>query len=122
MRDRGSSTVEFALVLPLILLAALAIVQVALLGRDALAVANAAREGAREAAVSTEEERVVSAALRAGLPADRTEVRVVRGGGQGDPVTVRVAYRSPLAVPFVEWLFPEEVRLEAEATMRQEAP
>ncbi len=121
MRERGSSAVEFALVLPLALFAALAVVQVALLAKDRLVVVQAAREGAREATVTTDEERVRQAVLRGGgLPADRTEVTVERAGGTGDPVTVGVRYRSPLVVPFVEWLFPDEVTLGAASTMRQE--
>ena len=117
----GSAAVELALVLPLALIAALALLQVGLLGTDALAVSQAAREGAREAAVTSDEERVEEAALRGGsLPEDRTEVEVDRHGTVGDPVTVRVRYRAPLVVPFVEWLFPGEVELSSEATMRQE--
>lgn len=119
---RGSAAVELALVLPLALIAALAIVQVGLLSKDALLVAQAAREGAREATVTLDEARVRDAALRGGaLPADRTEVSVQRTGSVGDPVTVRVSYRAPLVVPFVEWLFPQQVELVAATTMRQEA-
>jgi Flp pilus assembly protein TadG len=119
---RGSAAVELALVLPLALLAALALVQVGVLGKDALVVVQAAREGAREAAVTTDDARVREAALRGGnLPEDRTEIEVARAGTAGEPVTVRVEYRAPLLVPFVEWLFPDEVRLSASATMRQEA-
>ncbi len=122
MNDRGSSTVELALVLPLALLAALAVVQVGLLAKDALIVGQAAREGAREAAVTTDDVRARDAALRGGgLPPERTEVDVVRAGSVGDPVTVTVRYRAPLLVPFVEWLFPDEVELRSSATMRQEA-
>jgi TadE-like protein len=122
VRDRGSSTVELALVLPLALLAALAVLQVGLLAKDALVVGQAAREGAREAAVTVDEARVREAALRGGgLPADRADVDVSRSGSLGDPVTVTVRYRAPLVVPFVEWLFPDEVELLATATMRQEA-
>jgi hypothetical protein len=100
----------------------LALVQVGLLAKDALVVQQAAREGAREAAVSTDDGRAREAALRAGnLPDDRTRVEVTRAGTIGDPVTVRVEYRAPLVVPFVEWLFPDEVALESLATMRQEA-
>jgi hypothetical protein len=118
---RGSATVELALVLPLALLAALALVQVGLLAKDSLAVTNAAREGAREAAVSTDEARVRETVLRAGgLSPERTLVAVERLGGMGDPVTVTVRYRSPLVVPFVEWLFPHEATIESAATMRQE--
>ena len=120
-RDGGSATVELALVLPLALFAALALVQVGLLAKDSLKVANSAREGAREAAVSTDNARVRAAALRGGdLPEDRSVVAVERSGGLGAPVTVTVTYRSSLVVPFVEWLFPEEVTIRSTASMRQE--
>ena len=120
-RERGSAAVELALVLPLALLAALALVQVGLISRDSGVVALAAREGSREAAVTTDDESVRRAALRSGgLSEERTEVTVERSGSVGDPVTVRVSYRAPLVVPFVEWLFPDQVQLVSRATMRQE--
>lgn len=100
---------------------ALALVQVGLVAKDALVLQQAAREGAREAAVTTDDERVRDAALRAsGFPEDRTEVSVSRTGSAGDPVMVVVRYRAPLVVPFVDWLFPAEATLTATATMRQE--
>jgi len=120
--QRGSAAVELALVLPLALLVALALVQVGLLGKDALLVEQAAREGAREAAVTVQDERAREAALRAGdLAPERTDVEIERAGSVGDPVTVRVHYRSPMVVPFVDWLLPEEVTLTSAVTMRQEA-
>jgi hypothetical protein len=120
-REAGSAAVELALVLPLALFAALALVQVGLLAKDSLAVANSAREGAREAAVSTDDARVREAALRGGDLSDgRTVVGVERSGGIGAPVTVTVRYRSSLVVPFIEWMFPDEVTLLSTATMRQE--
>lgn len=120
--QRGSAALELGLVLPLALVAALALVQVGLIARDAAVVGVAAREGSREAVVNTDDESVREAALRSGgLPDERTEVTVERSGSVGDPVTVRVRYRAPLIVPFVEWLFPEEVELASQATMRQEA-
>jgi hypothetical protein len=109
------------MVLPLALTAALALLQVGLLAKDALLAEQAAREGAREAAVSTDADRVREAALRgSSFSEERTEIDIDRVGTAGDPVTVRVRYRSPLVVPFVEWLFPAEVEVEADATMRQE--
>ena len=118
----GSAAVELALVLPLALTVALALIQVGLVSKDTLLVAQAAREGAREAAVSMDEARVRDAALLGGgsLAEDRTEVQVDRAGTVGDPVTVRVRYRAPMVVPFLDWLLPNEVEIEAEATMRQE--
>lgn len=120
-RGRGSAAVELALVLPLALWLALALIQVGLIAKDALVVVQAAREGAREATVTSDEDRVRQAVLRGGsLPDDRTSVQVHRGGTVGDPVTVSVGFRAPLLVPFVEWLFPDEVFVRASATMRQE--
>jgi hypothetical protein len=117
----GSAAVELALVLPLALLFALALVQVGLVAKDAVVVVQAAREGAREAAVTIDDERVRQAALRGGgLPPDRTDVSIEREGQVGQPVTVRVTYHAPMVVPFVEWLFPDEVAVSSAATMRQE--
>jgi Flp pilus assembly protein TadG len=117
----GSAAVELALVLPLALLLALALVQVGLLAKDSLVVVQAAREGAREATVSSDGERVRQAALRGGgLAQERTSVEIRRGEGAGDPVTVSISYQAPMVVPFVAWLFPEEVTVRAAATMRQE--
>lgn len=45
--ERGTAAVEFALVLPLLLMLTLALVQVGLLARDRLLVEAAARAGAR---------------------------------------------------------------------------
>ena len=50
-RERGQATVEFALVLPLILFGLMAILQVGLVVRDQVAVVHAAREAARAASV-----------------------------------------------------------------------
>lgn len=120
-RERGSAALELALVLPLALMAALALVQVGLLSRDASVVALAAREGSREAAVNLDDGAVREAALRSGLAEERTDVDVKRSGSVGDPVTVSVLYRAALVVPYVDWLFPGEVELAAEVSMRQEA-
>jgi len=46
-RERGQSTVEFALLIPLVLVAILAVIQVALIAYAQLAVTHAARETAR---------------------------------------------------------------------------
>jgi hypothetical protein len=106
----------------LALFAALALVQIGLLSKDALAVVHAAREGAREAAVSTDEASVRQAALRSGtLVEARTTIAVERSGGLGDPVTVTIHYRSPIVVPFVDWLFSGDVTIRSGVTMRQEA-
>ena len=53
-RQRGQATVELALALPLVCLLLLAVLQVAVVARDRLAVEHAARAAARAAAVSAD--------------------------------------------------------------------
>jgi Flp pilus assembly protein TadG len=120
--ERASAAVEFAMVLPLVLLMALALVQVGLLVKDQLVVAGAARAGAREAAVTTDDAAASEAAVRAAatLQADQLEVAIAREGGSGSPVTVTVSYREPPRLPLVAWLFPSDIRLSFAATFRQE--
>jgi Flp pilus assembly protein TadG len=120
-RERGSAVVEFALVLPFLFLALLAVLRVGLVARDALLVREAARAAAREAAVTEETERIDAAVIAAvaGLDAARLEVLVTRAGVRGDPVTAVVRYEHEIGGG--GWnLLPDAVLLEAKAVMRQE--
>jgi Flp pilus assembly protein TadG len=114
--------VEFALVLPLVLLMGLALIQVGVLVKDGLVVQDAARAGAREAAVTTDEARVRQAVVEGAgsLDPGRLEVSVQRSGGAGTPTSVTVTYHAPVEVPLVGSLFPDSVDLAATVTMRQE--
>ena len=119
--ERGSAAVEFALVLPFLFLALLAVVQVGLVARDALLVGEAARAGAREAAVTDDLERVHAAVIGAasGLDPARLEIVVIREGARGDAVSAVVRYAH--AIGGDGWgLLPDAVTLEATAVMRQE--
>jgi len=110
------------MVLPLLLIVTLALVQVGLVVRDRLVLADAARAGAREAAVTDDAGRVQDAVERAAAPLDtgRIELEVSRSGGRGSPVTVTVGYPDPPSIPAVAWLFPSAIHLSASTTMRQE--
>ena len=118
----GTATVEFALVLPLLLVMCLALVQVGLLARDRLLVEAVARAGAREAALQADGAPNREAALAAGpgLEADAVTIGVRRAGSVGDPVTVEVGYAETIRVPFVDWLFGDTVTMGTSATDRQE--
>jgi Flp pilus assembly protein TadG len=119
---RGSAAVEFALVLPLLLVVGLALLQVGLLAKDELVVQEAARAGARQAAVSRDDASVRDAVAGAGAGLDRSllMVSVARDDTANGPATVSVTYDAPIAIPMVRWLFPAVVEMSAQATMRQE--
>lgn len=116
----GQSTVELALLLPVVILLLLAVLQVGLLGRDVLLVAHASREAARAAAVDADPGAARRAALASsGLAGDRVDVRVRGRDGPGSRVEVVVAYRAPTAVPIVGRLLGDRT-LRAAVTMRVE--
>jgi Flp pilus assembly protein TadG len=116
-RDPGQATVELALGLPLLVLVALATLQVGLVARDRLAVQLAAREAARAAAVSPAASVARAAAERA------TSLRpldvALRDDGRTVTVTVRAIEHTD--VPMVGAMLPD-VHLEATVTMAIEPP
>lgn len=109
---------EFALVLPLVLVVLLGAVEVAVVARAQLEVSQAAREGAREAAATPDPAAAVAAVQRflgdsgAGARVSISRDHVV--GGRAE-VVVRVPHRvaAPLFGGFT-------VHLEGRCTMRVE--
>ena len=114
--ERGQATVEFAFVLPLIVLAALAVIQVGLVVRDQMGVTHAAREAARAASVDRDPEAPARAAHRT-LPG--AQVTVGARPRLGGEITVTVRYHEVTNLPLVGALFPDP-DLHASATMRVE--
>jgi hypothetical protein len=114
--EAGQATAELALVFPVVLLLALALIQATLVLRDELVLVDAAREAARAASLDPDPARAARAAAAvlpgaSVLPGPRPAV--------GELVTVRVSYRSPTSLPLVGPLLPDPV-LVAHATMRVE--
>ena len=117
--DAGQAAVELVLVLPLVVVVALAALQVAVVARDQVLVVHAAREGARQAAVSPDDAAVGEAAAGAtSLYRSRLVVRTARTADAG-PVSVTASYDSPTRVPIVGALV-GDVELEGTVTMRSE--
>lgn len=113
----GQATVEVALLLPVVVLLALAIGQVAVVAHARVLVTHAAREGARLAAVGESDGAVREAVFeRSTLRRDRIDVRVVR---RATTVEVTVRYLDPTDVALVGPLI-GGVELVAVAVMRRE--
>lgn len=119
--ERGAVSVEFAAVLPLVAVAMLLVAQIGLVVAQQLTVQHAAREGAREAAVSNDDPRARAAALAAGnLDPDRTTVTIDPATREvGAPVRVTVSTRPGL-MPLVGRFLPEDFVLTATVEMRTE--
>jgi hypothetical protein len=109
--DRAQAIVEFALVLPVLLATAFAIVLVAELGVARLALQHATAEGARAGALTNDDEaiRETLAAAVTPLPADRIHTAIEppesesprNGDPRGSMLTVRASYELPIPLGFV---------------------
>ncbi len=120
--ERGQSTVELALCLPIVVIILAVLVQVGVIAVDHVKVWHAAREGARVAAVDPDEGSIERAAESAGLrPIDLTVEPADLYRRQGERVTVAVSYSPSTRIPVIGTLF-EGLELDAEATMRLEQP
>lgn len=116
--DRGQATVELALALPLVCLLLFGIVQVAVLGRDQLAVQLASREAARAAAASSDIAGAGNVAAQRAVALRPLIIEVSEGA---DTVTATVTYTDHTDVPLIGALFPDVV-LTATVTMAVEPP
>ena len=109
--DRGQAIIEFALVLPVLLAAAFAIVLVAELGVARLALQHATAEGARAGALTNDDEsiRETLAAAVAPLAPERVATAIQppdtepprTGDPRGSLLTVSASYALPLPLGFV---------------------
>ncbi len=118
----GQATVELVLVLPVVVLALLLVIQVGLIARAQVLVVNAAREGARAAAVEGPDAARAAVTGSPGMLADRVSVAAATESGQtADLVRVKVRYRVPTDVPLVGPLVGDPT-LTAEVVMRAEDP
>ena len=109
--DRGQAIVEFALVLPTLLVVALAVVLVAELGIARLALQHATAEAARAGALTNDDEQIrgTLAATVAPLAPDRVTSAIVpsqaesprNGDPRGSLLTVRASYALPVPLGVV---------------------
>ena len=109
---------EMALVLPLLIVVVMALVEVGIVARAQIELINAAREGAREAAVSPDPGRAADAARRAlGDLAPHARIGVERAHRVGGRARVTVDLRHRMAAPLFGGFV---VELRGASTMRVE--
>ncbi len=119
MNQRGSSVVEWALVLPAVLLLIAALAEVTVVARTQIEVIGAAREGVRVAATTPNPDAAVAGA-RAALRPDLAAVAVVtvlRPATVGSEAVVDVSVLHRVGGA---WLGGVEVEITGRAVMRVE--
>ena len=106
LTERGSLTVEAALVIPFLLLIGIAVFEGVATMATQLQVVTATRDGARVAATTPDVSRAVHA-VRVSLPegvSERARVQVDRPSTAGRPARVTVQVDVPLVTPFLSGL------------------
>lgn len=117
--EKGASSVEFAIILPVLILILFGILEFGFVYRDYLAITHAAREGARLAAVGNYSETEIRQRSYPVSPTYVSLAYLTTDGlpRHGYPVEVEVAYDRPLNIP----LFTKTtIRLTSKAMMRVE--
>jgi len=116
--EGGTAVIEFALILPLVLVLLIGIVEVAVIARTEIQLVYAAREGAREAAASPDTSRA-AAAVRSGLGshAARATIAISRPSTVGQTATVTVTLPYRVAAPIFGGF---SVTMTSRASMRVE--
>jgi len=121
--EKGQSLVEFALVLPILVLILSGIVQFGSIYNDYIVLQNAAREGARAGVVGksdTEISNIVYAYADSLDPA-RLTVTVDPAEGvrrSGDTLTVNLQYSLPVTIGLLKPLLGSEISLGSQIKMR----
>ena len=124
--ENGQTLVEFALILPILLLLVMGIIQFGIIFSAQIGITNAAREGARAAAVGysvTEVQNTVSNTVGSHISFNLVSTGVVYPAGEtiGQDVTVTVIGEVELIVPIPDVFVPGgSIGLTAVSTMRVE--
>ena len=123
--QKGQAMVEFALILPVLLLLIMGIAEFGMMFNAYLSVQNATREGARIGIVGATNEEMEERILETSpaLKDDRITITIEPGDNtrnSGETLRVLVNYDYQMTVPFISILFGGSVNLSGESSMRIE--
>lgn len=123
--QKGQALVEFAIVLPIILLLVMGILQFGMMMNSYIAIQNAAREGARAGIVGCTDTEIQNTIISTSpsLDASNLTVSITPNGANrksGDTLTINISYNYKLIVPIISSLFKNVVVLTGQTSMRVE--
>lgn len=124
VNQKGQSLVEFAIVLPLILLILLGIAQFGMMFNSYLTIQNATREGARVGIVGGTNNEINQSIISTSpnLKAENLTIHInpTQDRKSGETLTVQIVYNYPLSVPIINNIFGKTIQLNAKTSMRIE--
>ncbi len=121
--EKGQSLVEFALVVPLVILILMAIIEFGFMFNAYITISNASREGARLGALGSNDTAVVTRVVDTSVALDPAKIKVTitpTNRSRGDMIRVQVNYDYVLITPIISSILSPFIDLEAETVMRVE--
>ena len=123
--EKGQSLIEFAILLPLLLLVLMGILEFGLMLNSYLSINNSAREGARLGIVdgSNLEINELITSISPNLNTENLKVNIIPLEGNrksGDTLTVEVIYNYQVTIPIISNILNDVVVLKAKTSMRME--
>jgi Flp pilus assembly protein TadG len=123
--EKGQSLVEFAILLPLLLLLLMGILEFGIMLNSYLTINNAAREGARLGIVSGSNLEIseLITNISPNLNTENLTVTILPLEGSrnsGDTLTVEVTYNYHITIPIISNILNDVVVLNAKTSMRIE--
>jgi len=127
LRDKkGQSMVEFALILPLLVLLLMAILEFGNIFHSYLLITYSSREGARMGVVGHTDQQVTTRIQDICSTLDGSQISIVIDPAdpqyrtRGTPLTVKVDYNVTLFTPLVNTFLPDPFLIKARSVMRVE--
>lgn len=122
---KGQAMVEFAVILPILLLLVMGIIEFGLIFNAYLTIQNASREGARYGITGASDADIVSLVRSdcSSLQSTYLTVNVAPAEGSrnsGDTLVISVSYSYHMVTPIISSLFSNVVALNAQTSMRME--
>lgn len=123
--EKGQSLVEFAIIVPVIVMMIMGIIEFGLMFNSYLTINNSSREGARYAAVGGTDAEIVDKIISTAPNLDSTHISISiipdeNSRSRGDTVTVYVTYDYQVFIPLMSTIINNVVALDAQTSMRVE--
>lgn len=121
--ERGSAMVEFALVITLFLMLLMGLIEFGRIFHALLTLENAARQGARVAAVGGNDDQIRAAvrSVSSQVPLDDEDIVITpESRARFTPITVSIEGEVPLIVPIISGILQNPFPVRSRATMMSE--